>query len=293
MHRNQRHDIRFVMALLLPERSCCAAFCAFGAILGSLHRKAQRMTWSEFENLRTGKRVHLKIRDSKGSSAAEAELEGWQALSSTRARRLRLLSPRRLADRTQFIFETNFSRFELSRTPHLATKEQNKLGPVGDFLRRLHSSLDEGWIRSEESECLLVTNQAQWNRELASLSIASSNHEDGPPEAELKDLLVTSDQTAQRAKTQLCSPRGDIPNTTCPPVAVLDGARALKSWESLPPSNVLILLGQSEYEESEMYVLEELAAARTDITEDLRDLPDEVPPATEMTILSMAKHGVR
>lgn len=291
MRRNQHEDTRFVMALLLPERSCCAAFCAFGAILGSLHRKAQRISWSEFEKLRTGERVHLKIRDSKGSTAAEAELSGWQTLQGCSACRLRILSPRRLADTTQFVFRGNFQRFELSRTPHLATREQHKLGPVGDFLRSLHSDFDESWIRSEEAECLLLTNQAQWNRDLAHLSLESSNRENGGAKAELKDLLVTSDQTAQRAKTQLRSPGGEIPNTNCPPVAVLDGARALKSWETLPPSNVLVLLGQSEYQESEVYTLQELAAARTEPGENLTDVPDELPSATEMTIISLARYA--
>lgn len=292
MRRNQHKAIRFVMVLLLPKRACCSAFCALGAMLGSLHRGAQKLNWNQFQDLPAGERIFLKVPDLKGTSAAEAEVEGWQTLEGRRGRSVRLISPRRLA-RTkskQFLFPTNFQRFEFSRTPHLATREKNTLGPIGDFYQSLNGSFDQSWLRSQRTECLVITNRAKWERELEGLALA-------PPKGESCSLpelpaLLLSASGSNRRKTLVCSHRA-VPSRRSFPTVVLDGPRALRLWESIAPSNVLILLSQAEYDESDKTLLRDLVAARVETVAELVEIPAEAPPATEIAVLALKRPTMR
>lgn len=291
MRRHRSADRRLFMVLLLPTRSCCSVFSAFGALVGSMSEDTDVLTWSTLAALPSGQRVYLRFkRSARGTIPAEGKIAGLQEILGAKGVKIEIESAAKpFSDLSITVLPENFGDYQISLTPYLSGRRERKLAGISQFYGKTFTAFNPSWMLIRNQECIVVTNRAAWERETGGIHVSVKDGLRRPVVFPLVDLLMAGLlDSDQQPRIGLVSPKTEITGRTGTPVTILDGPEALKSLEKITTSNVIILLDRCEYNESVEAVLAGLASLRSDEPLTDADLPgSEIPAGTEMAIFAI------
>ena len=287
MRSNARPEARLHLVALLPARSCCAAITALGACLGSIHEDVDGLTFQEFATLPDETRVSL--RDQGRIFEGILGPCGW--IGDQRFREVALdTNLRKWKDSKILILESNLNKYQVStdQRKNLSPQRQAILERAEQFYRILDPRAKTGWYLSTRREALVVTSKAAWRREIG--GVFGQIDDDGMPLiVPLDDLVVaTEEQEGFPGKTLLASPSGGMGNTSGAPVAILDGPDAIRTAEEVNADAVLMLIENSEYDETAIQEIAAMADAREDDAVP-EGIPDRLPAGVEVSVFGWRK----
>ena len=235
---------RLFCALLLPSRICASALIAFGAVYSSLSNPSDEISWDTFLNCENGTHVYfLHSEQKKGKRQVEGFLGETTEINGQCLRKIKIDSKRKeFKNLNIFISEAKFKDANVALHPHHRTTLLNSLDDLSIQYRGLFSEFNENRLLLSQAECMILTNQAAWEREINSLALSNStNNTDYSLLAELLMLKY--------GRVNLYSPRNrDLGNVNTD-FTILDGIDSLRSRENIRSSKTLILLDQNEYQE--------------------------------------------
>jgi hypothetical protein len=184
-----------------------------------------------------------------------------------------------------------FFEYNVSLAKHVTPRRARKLLGVSRIYSELSEEYEESWMVAPFRESAVVTNRARWTRQITGLNIVlQGDRKKGSLEEEIKTLLLCGAPGAMDGdRTLLASPNTVIPGSEQIPVAVLDGAEALRSLDLLSCPNIVVLLEQSEYDEAVQDQLARLNSARDDDRlPQPADIPKKMPGGIELTMFAIA-----
>lgn len=280
MRSTRRANTRIFMIVLLPTRVCCSAICSLGALIGSMAEAKDSLSWERFLSLPVGTKIYWhECRKKQVGTIIEKVGAGVKVKFETKHKRFR--------EASQVFFERHFSECRISLTPFLSGPEEEILGKVKSFYSTIASEFSDTWVSSWSSDCLLVTNMAGWKREVEGLFVADDDNDEN--RILLSDAVMWwLNDEIHEPRVRLSSPKSIPPNSNEIPLAILDGPDALRSREMVWSQNTIVLLDQTEYDESSQNLLAQLLSIRND---DLLPLPEGVPDTlpynTEMLMFAV------
>lgn len=295
MRRAQVPGARIFLTLLMPTRNYCAPLGALGALFGSIGRTGLSIAWSNFLELPPDTRVYLRIPDHPNAYRAltvEGGLGPAVKIGGSHLRKIRIISDtRRLQGLTLEISAKSFFKYDISLNPHTPARHARRLQGVGKFYADVSPNFEPAWLTFWSPESVVVTNQADWSRQLTGLNAVVKSAEGAHVDVSVQDLLMpASVGTSERLRTVLTSPRTAMRSLRGVPVAILDGAEALRSWEliSISASNLVVLLDRSEYDPQAQDTLTQLASYRNDQLMPIPEgIPNSLPGGIEMTMFAI------
>lgn len=264
MRKTHVEGTRVFLVMLLPTRICCSELCALGALIGSIGGGREPFTWRKLISLPTGTEVFLSYPDPKTalqSVPLRGELGKTFECQGGMARKVRITSQnKRFKDSTLCLLEGNLKKYALSLIPH-PSHQKKKLAAMFRFYKNLVPNMDSAAMLPIFNECMIVTNRAGWKREIEGISVSAGKKSRLP----LADLLMLSEQyTIPHSGILLASPKSANVRAENVPLAILDGPEPLRSWEMVRTSNIIVMLDQTEYDESSQNILATLSNARSD-----------------------------
>ena len=172
-------------------------------------------------------------------------------------------------------------------TPHLSRPKEGKLAKIDLFFKNTSPEFHESWIHARKKECHLITNKSAWLREIKNVFVYSKNE----ARYNLYDLLMPSTNlNTEYSRFLVTSPKSDICGYDYIPLAILDGLDALKSWESVGSSNVIIILDQMELNEDALNILALLSSARDDKKiPPIKGMPSNIPEGIQTMICAIPR----
>jgi hypothetical protein len=185
----------------------------------------------------------------------------------------------------------SYFKYDISVVEHAGTRQAKKLLGAAAFFGGVSSDYEDAWMLARSSESAVVTNQAAWKREIADFKLIVEGAENSS--YEVANLLMSSSfGSGALARTIILSPKNILPASERIPLAILDGAEALKSWEIVHSANILVLLDQGEYDEGVHGLLMQLAAARDDENfPDREGFPNQLPPGIDMMSFALSRNA--
>lgn len=149
------------------------------------------------------------------------------------------------------LFPNNIDSYDVSLSPHVSQHKLGKLSKIFTFYRHIVGASENGWLHSESLDSILVTNKAEFNREIDKVVIATGTEGClSRPKItyDLQDLLLHGGCEASELRTLLTSPgASDISENA--PLAILDGLNGLRELDRVNTLNVVVILNQHEYNE--------------------------------------------
>lgn len=290
MRRTIVRNVKVFCILLLPTRISCSAFCALGALIGSIGKLKDGLTWDEFIALPNGAKIYQYIIDQEPSQdmlLREFNIVVGKLVKSGDQifRRITRDSGKSRLDKLVFI--ENFYRYSffLEKLKKKQRKSRQKITKFLGDLRSLNVSFPL-WL---DREYMIVTNRTEWRRQISSVLITKSND---PNPLNLSKILVPCERDEIECSGFLFSSKGrdlDVKNI---PLAILDGPDALKSWERVKATNIIILLEQGEYDQNSENILNLLASAREDLLlPGIEGIYENPPAGIEVSMFAINLRG--
>lgn len=275
MRKEQVNGARLFMVLLLPTRICCSAICSLGALIGSIGKSHGALTWEQIISIPENTMVYTRIREGIGEKTKSVQVEGKLGALHKKAGKLSrelivTSKKKRFKNSIFYIIENNPHCYPLTLTP-----QRKKFDEILTFFKIILPELKPDAILSIFNECLIVTNQTAWKRNIQGVLAVASQYELLFQASDLELLLMPSSKDEGSQLGVLISPQrpGKIIGENIP-LAILDGPEALKSWDVLRSHNVIILIAQSEYDENSKGILANLTNVRDD---SLLPMPESIP----------------
>jgi len=236
---------RLLAVLVVPDRSCCSALCSFGALIASTQIIYAGITWNEFKDLPEGMEIYLK----DGDKNLIAKIGNLENIYGQESRRVYPTNRAKYKDSSLIITENNLSYKQISLLPHTNNRD---LPAIIDLYKRTVNRFHDSWASSMVTECRVVTNKAQWSRDVEDIMLFS--YDNGKEYAcKLGSLLFTKDGNDYcPPKVSIITPKALNKSKTKVSVTVSDGADALRhSISNVNKSvNNLFLLSHDEYDNS-------------------------------------------
>ena len=290
MNRKSQVNARTVLVLLLPTRICCPAFCCLGALLRSVEKADTVLSWNQFMTLPEGSKVCLRYPDPK-SRLRKKPVEGIVCRDgSEAARKIKILSAnKRFSGLTQSVHKAKFDDYEITAAPPLSSRLDNRLSNIGLFYKTILTDFKATSVLSWSRECLLVTGLTGWKNEVENITVSVEEASGRHSSYVLQDLLMPShDLRAEYSGTFLATPKSSILDDLDSPLTILNGAEAIKSWDRIKSSNVIILLDHLEYDETIEHFLALLSDARSNRAATLPEgIPENPPSGVEMVLYDL------
>jgi hypothetical protein len=289
MRRKQLNNARIFMVLLLPTRICCSAICSLGAIIGSIGESQGALTWDQISSLPSETEVFTQLSKKKNQDSKLVQVKGHLGekiiYAGQNARELKIESRNtRYRDSVFFIFKNNLFKYPLTLTP-----QRNKFNDIFKYYQIIISDLSISAMLAIHNECLVITNQAGWRRELQGLKISANNQSTGPVICDL-DLLIMPSSKEEGAQSGILissqSPEHIVGENI--PLGILDGPESLKNWQMVRTKNIIIMMDQSEYDENSRDILANLTSVRDDRLLPMPEgIPLQTPPGIEMMMFAL------
>ncbi|MDD4357565.1 MAG: hypothetical protein PHN98_09960 [Smithellaceae bacterium] len=290
MNKRSSENERAVLVLLLPTRICCPAFCCLGALLRSIEKKATILSWNQFVELPAGSKVCLRYPDPR-SRLRKIAVEGIICEEGSKAeRKIKILSKnKRFNELIQSVLQARFDDYEITTVPPPSCQLDKKLSNIIMFYKSIMKDFKAASVFSWSRECLLVTRLAGWKNEVENVNVSVQGASEKHYSYGLQDLLMPShDLNAEYSGTFLSTPKADILNYINSPLAILNGPEAIKSWDRIKSSNVIMLLDHLEYDETIENFLALLSDARSNRIVDLPEgIPENPPSGVEMVLFDL------
>jgi len=290
MRRAQVKNVRIFMVLLLPTRICCSAICSFGAIIGSLGQSKKALTWEQICSLPSGTEVFTTLPE-KGSKLIQlkGKLGNQRNEGGQKVRELIIETHiKKFKDSIFLILEKNPYQYPLT-----LTQQRRRFNDIYNFYKNIIAELNLSTILAIHNECLIITNQAGWKRDICTLQAAASDQSE-PIICDLDLLLMPSakDEGAQSG-ILISSQRPSHIIGENMPLAILEGPESLKNWELIRTQNIMILMDQAEYDENSKGILANLTSVRNDALLPMPEgIPLQPPPGIEMMMFALEAREV-
>ena len=295
MRRAQVSRTRTFMVVLLPNRSCAASLVALGAMIGSLGRTGRSLSWEEFLELPVGRTVFLRMKDRAGRHrliSVEGRIVSVDGGGNRSKGTIALVSDQaRFRGVLIFLSDKAFFEYDVSLAKHVTPRKARKLLGVARVYSELSDDFEESWMIAPFRESAVVTNRAKWARQTAGLNIVlPGDSKTEQAEEGVENLLLCGiPGTANGGRTLLVSPKTPLPESEQIPVAVLDGAEALRSLDLVLCPNIVVLLEQSEYDEAVHEQLARLNSVRNDDRLAVpSDIPKNIPGGMDMAMFAFS-----
>ncbi len=290
--RMNNSDSRQIMVMLLPERYCCSAFCALGAVMAGSTLSPSSITWNDLRSLCEGETIFLLIEHGGKLKPVAGTVGKFDDGSVAEGRWIHVTSGNKaLNGASVMVLKDNVEKYGLSHTAHASQIKLGKLKKISGLFSKTVSGYDESWIVSNSIESAVVTNKTEWLRQIEGLNIVLPKEPEGAGKFsfELSSLLMISDcRETPSSHTRVVSSLS-IENTGGVPLVILDGADALSKWESCLNGNLIVLLSRSEFTEEAQNILSMLSSYRDDsLLMELGVDPVELMPAdSEISLFAL------
>lgn len=291
MRLNHMTDARMFLVMLLPTREVCSSICTLGAILGSVGKRDINLTWDEMLSIPDETKIYLRFPGEKKDKKVipiKGRLSEIINYGGQIGRKITIDSKaKRFEHGNLIIFQNRFDDYLVTLTPHLSKPKEGKLAKINLFFKNTSPEFHPSWIHARKNECHLITNKAAWLRDVKTVFIYADNGS----RYKLYDLLMPSTNlNAEHSRFLVTSPKSDISEYGYIPLSILDGLDALKSWESVESSNVIIILDQMELNEDALNILALLSSARDDSKIPLiTEIPSSLPEGIQSIICAFPK----
>lgn len=235
---------RLFCAVLLPSRICASSLIAFGAICSSLADPSDELSWETFLDCENGTHVYfLHNEQKKGKRQIEGTLGEIKTINGQMLRKIEIDSKRKeFKNLNIFISKSKFKDANVAFHSHHRTTLLNSLDELSNKYKNLISGFNENRLLHSQTECIILTNQAAWEREIDSLALSNVNKKTEP--SLLTELLML-----KYGRVKLLSPRSREIGNVDTDFTILDGIDSLRSRENIKSKKTLILLDQNEYQE--------------------------------------------
>lgn len=287
MRRTVVKNTRIFLVLLLPTRICCSAFCALGALIGSVGKLSGSLTWEEFAQLPHGTKLYQYFRPEEsiwGIVERKIEIGGMQQSRGQIFRRIYIGSGRTRSQ--ELVHEEVFHGYHLFLD---RLSSRGRLGRITKFFKDLKSPRITFPMVAFEKEYLIVANKTDWKRQIADIRIAPIGGSHVYP---LPEILMPCERDEVNCPGFLISSRGTSPHIEGVPLAILDGPDSLKAWEKIPAPNIIVLLDRIEYDQNSQGILGLLASARDDRRlPAIEGFPDTLPDGIELSMFAFGQGG--
>jgi hypothetical protein len=285
MHNTIIRNKRIFFVLLLPTRISCSAFCALGALIGSIGKLKGGLTWEEFTHLPPGKKIYQYFRLPESSSAIEErEIEIGKKFQSHGQIFQSIHGGSGRNRSSELIYIENFYKYQF-----FLYKLKKKLGLKWQKMTRFFGDLksrNTNYPMLFEKEYMIVTNRTEWKRQVSDIFVTTSKDSNA---LSLSQILMPCERDETDCPGFLFSYKGGDSNVKNVPLAILDGPDALKAWEKVSATNIIILLDQIEYDQNSQNILSLLASARDDrLIRSNEDIPECPPAGIEMSVFHIA-----
>ena len=238
----------------LPTRSCAAPLVALGALLRSAMEPCGVLTWPEVQRLEAGSPIFLRMADKRGKKRTQAGRVRHSVYPGMVE--VEVTDPKH----THWITGKNFEKFEIRLTEHETSRRSTRAGSV---LMKIVPSFASEWIHVVRTCCAVVTNQARWRNEVASIAVRA-----GRESATLADLFSSSVPDEATRVEVLSSKHAQELNCD---VVILDGLSAFLQRENVTARKVVILLDVFEFQKCSSEVSAMIADRDETFTTELSD----------------------
>ena len=289
----QKDNVRSILVLLLPTREFASLFAALGIILGSLRSTRDSLTWQQLLSLEEGTELYVRFTHKNKTRSLKGVVDEKGNESFGPYCKIRLTSgPKSIRDSVQFVIESNFSRLAVSMTEHPRIKDRQRIIKAGTFFKQVSLDYQPNWMVSADTEGLVVTTRAQWERITQSVRVKPW---DAKESTSIADVLVSSDFADHHLSRIAVSPVGRDISSIAAPVAVLDGPRALLQWRETSAKNLIVVCGSKDFDDEMQSELFDLAAGRDDalLPNEYRILASQAPRGIGISAFAtMAPQGL-
>lgn len=215
----------------LPTRACAAPLVTLGALLRSAMEPCGVLTWPEVQRLEPGAPIFLRMADTRGKKRTQAGHVRHSAYPGMVE--VEVTDPKH----THWITAKNFEKFEVRLTEHETSRRSTRAGSV---LMKVVPSFASEWIHVARTCCAVVTNQARWRNEVASIAVRA-----GRDTATLADLFSSSVPEEATRVEVLSAKRAQ--EVHCD-LVILDGLSAFLQRENVTARKVVVLLDVFEFQ---------------------------------------------
>ena len=252
---NHANDGTLYCVVTLPTRSCAAPLVAFGALLRSATEPCGVLTWREVEKLQEGTPIFLRMtgkRDKKQTHAGYVARSAYPGMVQ-----IEVKEPKHI----HWITAKNFRKFEVRLTEHATSRRVTRAGSV---LTKAIPAFTSEWIHVARKCCTVVTNQARWRNEVASIAMRA-----GRETATLADFFSSSNSDEAETRVDVLSSKR-AQEVNCDFV-ILDGPNAFLQRENVSSDRVVILLNVFEFQKYSSDIAAMIAARDEMFTSELPD----------------------
>jgi hypothetical protein len=292
MNRKSPQHERTVLVILLPTRICCSVFCCLGALIRSIERGDTILSWDQFLALPAGSKVCVRYPGSKTRMRKKTVegIVGRNMTATQAAREITITSKNKSYNAlTQWVFQCKFNDYEITPAAPLSSRMDSKLSNIMIFYKTIVKGFRPTSVLAWSRECLLVTNLASWRSEAGGVMIFPQEESKRMSSYTLHELLMPShDLKAEYSGIFLSTPKSDKTSFLNSPIAILNGPEAIKSWDRIRSSNVIMLLDHTEYDDTIENFLAPFSDARNDKTVVLPEgIPADLPAGVELVIFAL------
>lgn len=290
MNKRLPEKAKYVLVLLLPTRICCSAFCCLGALIRSIEKGDAILSWDQFMKLPVGNKVCLRYPDPK-ERRRKIPVEGmiWEDVSKV-SRNIKIISQnRRFSGLFQSVFHSSFNDYAITSAPPPSSHLDKKVSKILLFYNSIMNNFNGASVLSWSKECVLVTSLAGWKSETDNITLYVHETSKKRSHYALQELLMPSyDPNAEYSGIFMATPKSNILNMVDSPLAILNGPDAVKSWDRIKSSNIIILLDHLEYDVSMENILALLSDACSNRVVDLPEgIPENLPSGVEMALFDL------
>lgn len=265
--RTNNTNSRQIMAMLLPERYCCSAFCSWGAVIAGSTLPCASITWDEFASFDDGMKIYLLVDHDKKIKPVEGVVGDFYNDNGLEGRWVSILSRnKKFKNSSVLVLSSNIEKFQLSTIPHASQIRLGKLKNISKFYDKYIPGYQETWITCNNIESAIVTNKASWIRQIEDIKVIPRSSSNGGPTNlfDLSTLLMISDcDDTPSSHTRVISSVSSE-DVSGIPLIILDGVDALSKWDNYINGNTIILLSRAEFSEEAENILSMLSTYRDD-----------------------------
>jgi hypothetical protein len=287
MRSQVNQERRLFLAVLLPARYCCSSFCSLGANIAGASKSSDFLNWDQVLALNEGTIVYLIY----GTEGNRKPFEGViRDVDEYGGKRINIKKVRKnrgkgipIESITLSIFPKHIDQYRISLMPHASRKKIKQLDYISPFYRNILKGFNDIWMDNNSPEVLIVANKTSWYGQIEDIVLRTAPDKD----YDLKNLLMIGEDVNSPAHTLLIAPNSFLSPVQVP-LVILDGPEALRRWEALRNSNVIILLDQSEYGPESMNILSMLGHHHQDsLMPNEEDIPKSPLSGSETVLFAL------
>lgn len=271
-------NARLLTVAVLPCRDLASAFAGLGCVIAGAQSFSGDLTWEKFTTLPPGTEIFWRLQQFSFSyEGVIVDATGWPSGMVP----VNIVKSRRSSEVASVIgFSHNsFDEYIFSEVRLPGGQRMQAMEDSVRFQRALGVDASSRWSLSGKAECCLITNQAEFWRQLEGIRLGSESCGLIP----FSNVLHAGKGTDNTASKLALSSAGHYSGHNVP-VTILDGPAAFHQLLLVESGNVMVLLERSEYTTDVRNILLELRNVPEDAQATmLPRLPACLPPSMEVT----------